>query len=77
MKNNKLRLVWINLNVFCYCMFIGLSAINMQQSEKMNASAIWILLLLLLLLVSLFGSNQLRLGVIAARFFSSLLEKDL
>ncbi|NSL53275.1 hypothetical protein [Calidifontibacillus erzurumensis] len=61
MKNNKLRLVWIIPNVFCYLMFIGFTSfvlVNAKELEEINRLSIWVFMMLLLLLVSLFGSYR-------------------
>ena len=61
MKNNKLRLVWIIPNVFCYLMFIGFSSFvlfNAKGLEEINRLSIFVFMMLLLLLVSLFGSYR-------------------
>jgi O-antigen/teichoic acid export membrane protein len=60
-KNNKLRIVWVIPNVFCYLMFIVFSAFvvtNREGLEEINRLSIWVIVMVVLLAVSIFGSYK-------------------
>lgn len=60
-KNTKLRITWIIPNVFCYLMFVGISAfivINEEGLKEINRLSIWVLLMIMLLYVSVLGSYR-------------------
>ncbi|WP_400164041.1 hypothetical protein ACAF76_013250 [Brevibacillus sp. TJ4] len=61
MKNNKLRVIWIVPNLFCYIMFLGTLLFVLTHAEELrelNRLFIWVLTSFSLLLVSLFGSYR-------------------
>ncbi|MDF1506646.1 hypothetical protein PZE06_00475 [Robertmurraya sp. DFI.2.37] len=61
MKNNKLRLVWITLNIFCYFIFIRFSFFVITHSKELdefNQLSIWVIILLSLLFISIYGSYR-------------------
>lgn len=60
-KNNKLRVIWIVPNLFCYIMFLGTLLFVLTHAEELrelNRLFIWVLTSFSLLLVSLFGSYR-------------------
>jgi drug/metabolite transporter superfamily protein YnfA len=60
-KNNKLRIVWVIPNVFCYLMFIVFSTFvvtNREGLEEINRLSIWVIVMLVLLAVSICGSYR-------------------
>lgn len=61
MKNNKLRVIWIIPNVFCYLMLVGFSiwiVANGEWLHEMNRLSAYVSVMLLLFLVSAFGSYR-------------------
>jgi lysylphosphatidylglycerol synthetase-like protein (DUF2156 family) len=61
LKTNKLRIVRVIPNVFCYLIFIVFSAFvvtNWKGLEEINRLSIWVIVMLVLLAVSIFGSYR-------------------
>ncbi|WP_409250866.1 hypothetical protein V1502_11910 [Bacillus sp. SCS-153A] len=61
MKDKKLRIAWVVLNLFSYIMLIGVSlfvGVNAEGLAEINRLSIWVITILGLLFVSVFGSVQ-------------------
>jgi hypothetical protein len=62
-KNQRLRMIWIIPNVFCYIMFAGVSTFTVMYAgglREIDRLGLWVIAMIILLAVSLFGSLQIR-----------------
>ncbi|XXM73120.1 hypothetical protein ACQ0QQ_04260 [Lysinibacillus sphaericus] len=62
-KNQRLRMMWIIPNVFCYLMFAGVSTFTLMYAaglRETNRLSVWVIAMITLLVVSVFGSFQIR-----------------
>jgi hypothetical protein len=63
LKDKRLRIAWIGMNIFCYLMFLGFSsfvAMNVDGLAEINRLSIWVIAMLFLFFVCVYGTVQIR-----------------